>query len=100
MFQVAIEPGVLILFFLDLDGRFDPDQVLRLIEREKVTTWGGIPTMLHRVVHSPNLGRYDLSRLTRVTVGGAPTTPETMAQAARVLPASTSATASRRPTAS
>jgi long-chain acyl-CoA synthetase len=68
------------------EGRFDPDQVLRLIEREKVSTWGGIPTMLNRVVHSPNLGRYDLSRLTRVTVGGAPTTPETMAQAARVLP--------------
>jgi long-chain acyl-CoA synthetase len=68
------------------EGRFDPDQVLQLIEREKVSTWGGIPTMLHRVVHSPNVGRYDLSRLTRVTVGGAPTTPETMAQAARVLP--------------
>jgi long-chain acyl-CoA synthetase len=68
------------------EGRFDPDQVLGLIEREKVTTWGGIPTMLHRLVHSPNLGRYDLSRLTRVTVGGAPTTPETMARAASVLP--------------
>jgi long-chain acyl-CoA synthetase len=68
------------------EGRFDPDQVLRLIEREKVSTWGAIPTMLHRVVHSPNLGRYDLSSLTRVTVGGASTTPETMAQAARVLP--------------
>jgi len=68
------------------EGRFDPDQVLGLIEREKVTTWGGIPTMLHRLVHSPNLGRYDLSRLTRVTVGGAPTTPETMARAASALP--------------
>jgi long-chain acyl-CoA synthetase len=68
------------------EGRFDPDQVLQLIEREKVSTWGGIPTMLHRVVHSPNVGRYDLSRLTRVTVGGAPTTPETMGQAASVLP--------------
>jgi long-chain acyl-CoA synthetase len=68
------------------EGRFDPDQVLRLIEREKVSTWGAIPTMLHRVVHAPNIGRYDLSSLTRVTVGGASTTPETMAQAARVLP--------------
>jgi long-chain acyl-CoA synthetase len=68
------------------EGRFDPDQVLRLIEREKVSTWGAIPTMLHRVVHSPNLDRYDVSSLTRVTVGGAPTTPETMARAASVLP--------------
>jgi long-chain acyl-CoA synthetase len=69
------------------EGRFDPDQVLGLIERERVSTWGAIPTMLHRVVHSPNVGRYDLSSLTRVTVGGSP-------------PASASATASPRPTAS
>jgi acyl-CoA synthetase (AMP-forming)/AMP-acid ligase II len=45
------------------EGRFDPDQVLSLIERERVTTWSGIPTMLHRVVHSPNLERYDLTSL-------------------------------------
>jgi acyl-CoA synthetase (AMP-forming)/AMP-acid ligase II len=27
-------------------GRFDIDRVLRLIERERVTNWGAVPTML------------------------------------------------------
>lgn len=74
------------------EGKFDPDQVLGLIEREKVSTWGAIPTMLHRVVHSPNVARYDLSSLIRVSFGGAPTAPETMARARAVLPVTPSMT--------
>jgi long-chain acyl-CoA synthetase len=74
------------------EGRFDPEQVLRLIERERVSTWSAIPTMLHRVVHAPNIDAYDLSSLTRVAVGGAPTAPETLTQARRVLPIAPSMT--------
>jgi long-chain acyl-CoA synthetase len=66
-------------------GRFDPDQVMSLIEREKVSTWSAIPTMLHRVVESPNVERYDLGSLARVSFGGAPAPPETMARAREVL---------------
>jgi long-chain acyl-CoA synthetase len=69
------------------EGRFDPEQVLALIERERVNTWSAIPTMLHRVVHSPAVGKYDLSSLTRISFGGAPTAPETMVRARQVLPA-------------
>lgn len=68
------------------EGRFDPEQVMRLIERERVTLWGAIPTMLHRVVHHPNVKKYDLSSLTRVSFGGAPTPPETIEKAREVLP--------------
>ncbi len=68
------------------EGRFDPDQVLALIERERVSTWSAIPTMLHRVVHSPVVDKYDLSSLVRISFGGAPTAPETMARAREVLP--------------
>jgi long-chain acyl-CoA synthetase len=85
----AMAAGAKVVFS---EGRFDPDQVLRLIEREKVTTWGAIPTMLHRLVHSPNVGRHDLSSLTRISVGGAPTPPETMARARSVLPVAPSLT--------
>jgi long-chain acyl-CoA synthetase len=85
----AMAAGAKVVFS---EGRFDPDQVLRLIEREKVTTWGAIPTMLHRVVHCPNIGRYDISSLTRVSVGGAPTPPETMARARSVFPVAPSMT--------
>jgi len=69
-----------------LEGRFDAEEVLRLIEREGVQSWGAIPTMLHRVVHHPRARDYDLSSLTNVSFGGAPTPPETLEQARRILP--------------
>jgi long-chain acyl-CoA synthetase len=67
-------------------GRFDPEQVMQLIEREKINTWGAIPTMLHRVVHHEKVGDYDLSSLRSISFGGAPTPPETLAKAQEVLP--------------
>jgi long-chain acyl-CoA synthetase len=68
------------------EGRFDPEQVLQLIERERISIWGAIPTMLHRVVHSPRVGDYDLSSLRAISFGGAPTAPETIERARQVLP--------------
>jgi long-chain acyl-CoA synthetase len=68
------------------EGRFDPEQVMRLIQDEKITLWGAIPTMLHRVVHHPKVREYDLSSLRSVSFGGAPTAPETIEKAREVLP--------------
>ena len=68
------------------EGRFDPEEIMRLIERERVTLWGAIPTMLHRVVHHERVGDYDLSSLRAITFGGAPTAPETIDRAREVLP--------------
>jgi len=67
-------------------GKFEPERVMELIEREKVSLWAAIPTMLHRIVHSPNVGRYDLSSLRSISFGGAPTPPETIEKAREVLP--------------
>jgi long-chain acyl-CoA synthetase len=58
---------------------------MQLIERERIDAWGAIPTMLHRVVHHPKVGSYDLSSLGRVSFGGAPTPPETIDRARAVL---------------
>ena len=66
-------------------GKFDPEQAMQLIEREKITNWGAIPTMLHRVVHSDRIPKYDLSSLRAVSFGGAPTPPETIEKAREVL---------------
>ena len=74
------------------EGKFEAEQVLRLIEKERVSTWSAIPTMLHRVVHSPAIGNYDLSSLVRISFGGAPTAPETMVRARQVLPVAPSLT--------
>jgi len=67
------------------EGKFDAEQVMSLIEREKVNAWGAIPTMLHRVVHHPKVGSYDLSSIQRISFGGAPTPPETIDRAREVL---------------
>ena len=69
-----------------LEGRFDAEAVMRLVERERVTTWGAIPTMLHRVVHHEKVKQYDLSSLRAISFGGAPTPPETIERAREVLP--------------
>lgn len=69
-------------------GRFDPEEVLQLIARERISIWSAIPTMLHRVVHHPKIRDYDLSSLRGISFGGAPTPPETIERAREVLPAS------------
>ena len=61
-------------------GRFDPERVLQLIEREKVTAWGPMGTMLHRVMEHPGFERHDLSSLTSLGSGGAPLAPALLAR--------------------
>lgn len=53
-----------------LDGKFDPAEVLRLIEAEKVRSWGSIPTMVTRVLDHPGIGDYDTSSLRSIPLGG------------------------------
>jgi fatty-acyl-CoA synthase len=64
--------------------RFDVERTLSIIEREKITSWMAIPTLLQRVVNHPNVERYDTSSLLFVSTGGAPTAPETAARAQQV----------------
>jgi acyl-CoA synthetase (AMP-forming)/AMP-acid ligase II len=58
-----------------LEGRFDPGQVLDVIERERVTWWGAVPTMASRVLTHPSIGGRDLSSVRSVSMGGAPVQP-------------------------
>ena len=57
-------------------GRFDPVKTMELIERERVTNWGPMGTMIYRVVNHPDVGKYDLSSLRQVGSGGAPLSGE------------------------
>jgi long-chain acyl-CoA synthetase len=59
-----------------LDGRFDAVQVLDVIERERVTVWGAVPTMVTRVLEDPTLPGRDLSAVRSISLGGSPVTPE------------------------
>ncbi len=52
--------------------RFDAERALELIERERVTRFGGVPTVVTRVLDSPDLARRDVSSVRSVSYGGAP----------------------------
>ncbi|NEW51183.1 acyl--CoA ligase [Nocardia cyriacigeorgica] len=52
-------------------GSFDADRVLRLIERERVSNWGAMPTMATRMLER-DLGEYDLSSLRSFSLNSAP----------------------------
>ncbi|MBW2725762.1 MAG: AMP-binding protein, partial [Deltaproteobacteria bacterium] len=50
---------------------FEPGLALALCERERVTTMGGVPTMLIAMMEHPDFARRDLSALRSVGIGGA-----------------------------
>ncbi len=52
--------------------QFDPQQVLTLLEREKVTIFGAVPTMYQMLTTASNWATADLSTLRFCTSGGAP----------------------------
>lgn len=57
-------------------GRFDADHAMATIEREKVSSMGGVPTVMWRIVEADNFAQYDLTSVTRIGYGGAPAAPE------------------------
>jgi steroid-24-oyl-CoA synthetase len=69
--------------------RFDPVEVMRLIEREKVTGWSPHGPMGPRVFNHPDAGKYDLSSVLTLGTGGAPITPEVQAGLGRAFPNAT-----------
>jgi len=52
--------------------QFDPELVLELIEREKVTIFAGVPTMYQMMTQAPNWETANLTSLRFCTSGGAP----------------------------
>ncbi|BEL03751.1 class I adenylate-forming enzyme family protein [Actinoplanes sichuanensis] len=67
-------------------GKFEPAEVLRLIEQWRIARWSAVPTMVSRVLEHPDRNRRDLSSLRSVTVGGAPVHAEFLAQLRGGLP--------------
>src|SRR5262245_51502069 len=67
-------------------GRFDPEDVLCLIERERITSWAGLGSMAPLVLNHPKVGDYDLSSLRNLGSGGAPTSPTVLERMKQVSP--------------
>jgi len=56
--------------------RFDPQEVLKAIEKYKVTIFCGVPTMYAVLVAQPNIAKYDISSVRFCISGAAPLPPE------------------------
>lgn len=56
--------------------RWDAGRALELIERERITVFGGVPSMALQVLNHPDLSIRDTSSVRSVAYGGAPAPPE------------------------
>ncbi|KZF14880.1 class I adenylate-forming enzyme family protein [Rhodococcus sp. EPR-134] len=56
-------------------GAFDVDEVLSLVEREKVTNWAVVPTMATRLLEYGSLEKYDLTSLSAFALASATSSP-------------------------
>jgi fatty-acyl-CoA synthase len=65
--------------------KFDPTEVLELIQRERVTNFAMVPTMATALIHHPRIKEYDLSSLDYVAIGGAASAMELMRDVERAL---------------
>ncbi|RMH83790.1 MAG: long-chain fatty acid--CoA ligase [Actinomyces sp.] len=67
-------------------GRFDPEKVLALTERHRITRWGGVTTQIWRLIEHPRFGDYDVSSVTSIGGGGSTWSPELQRACRAALP--------------
>jgi steroid-24-oyl-CoA synthetase len=77
LFHVTGEVPVLLNSFvigrcMVIMPKWDSGEALKLIEKEKITYFVGVPTMSLELMNHPDRGKYDLSSLKDITAGGAP----------------------------
>jgi acyl-CoA synthetase (AMP-forming)/AMP-acid ligase II len=76
LFHVTGEVPVMLNSFvigrtMVLMAKWDAGEALRLIERETITYFVGVPTMSLELMQHPDRDKYDLSSLTDIAAGGA-----------------------------
>lgn len=66
--------------------KWDASEALPIIERERITSIGGVPAIAWQVLEHPDRDKYDLSSIEVVSYGGAPSAPELVSTIKRRLP--------------
>ncbi len=79
--SVRVLPFVLRGALNVLHKSFDPLEIFKTIEREKITDISTVPTMLLSLMDHPERRNYDLSSLKTITYAGAPTPVERIKEA-------------------
>ena len=59
--------------------KWDAADALRLVEKYKVNTLGGVPTVVRSFLEHPDFDKYDLSSIAAISQGGAPVPPDSVA---------------------
>lgn len=70
-YRVTALGGTIVLMY-----RWDAGEALRLIERERVTSAGGVPVMGRELINHPDFDKTDTSSLMAVSCGGAQVPPD------------------------
>lgn len=84
----ALIPSLFLGGKLVLMHKWEPVKALELIEREKVTLSGGVPTIVWQLIEHPARQNYDISSLETISYGGAPAAPELVRRIADTFPSS------------
>jgi long-chain acyl-CoA synthetase len=69
-----------------MQRKWQIDQALQMIQDEKLTNAGGVPTIAWQIIEHPRLKDYDLSSLDTISYGGAPSAPELVRRMKEVFP--------------
>jgi len=83
LIPVLVAGGTIVLMH-----RWDPEAAMKLIERERCTSAGGVPTIAWQLIEHPARSRYDLSSLESVAYGGAPAASELVRRIKEAFPRS------------
>jgi len=67
-------------------GSFDPEVILRLIEKHRITLAILVPTTLAMLAFHPRVHEFDLSSLEKIFYGSMPITPPILAKAREIFP--------------
>jgi long-chain acyl-CoA synthetase len=90
MYHISYEDNIGRCFFLPntmiirREGGFDPDEVLGLLSRQRITFCHLVPTMINAFLRSPNIAAYDLTSLRTIFYAGAPMPVDLLTRALRV----------------
>ena len=82
--HAVLSPSLFAGAKLVLMRKWDVVEAMTLIERERITGCGGVPTIAWQIIEHPDRAKYDLSSLETVSYGGAPSAPELVRQIKKV----------------
>jgi long-chain acyl-CoA synthetase len=86
-------PGLAFGFKVATLRRWDTIEALKLIERERLNSAGGVPTIAWQLIEHPDFAKYDTSSLEGFAYGGAPAAADLVRRLRAAVPASQLATA-------